>query len=149
MRKTARFILRVSLDLKRVDQSPCFHQFLMKGCSDQDGDLEWSDSFTWLLPANPWNKFSPHLFQKKGYQSRKLFFLSVFQPKHTQVPAPLLPAATILSSSTFYCCRLYHLHCSFAVLISKRQGLAGSNQVQLSDHLRSPSWSEQPFIRNW
>ena len=34
-------------------------------------------------------------------------------------------------------------------LISKRQGWAGSNQVQLSDHSRSPSWAEQPFIRNF
>ena len=39
--------------LKRVGQSPCFHQNLMNGCYAQDGDHDWSDSCTSPLPAHP------------------------------------------------------------------------------------------------
>ena len=173
----------------------------MKGCSAQDGDLEWSDSCTWLLPAHPCRfEISSHPTSSKNTVTRAGNSSSwpSINPNTLRFLLLSCSAATILSpSSTFYCCRLYHLHCPLAYsctvalcpwlgstveprcrnlsvfglkdgqeeefpplvtvfleevgreLISKRQGLAGSNQVQLSDHLRLPSWSEQPFIRNW
>ena len=69
-------------------------------------------------PLSLRNKFSPHLFQKCGYQNKKLFFLFFFNPNTIRFLLLSFSAATILSpSSTFYCCRLYHLHCSFAVLL--------------------------------
>ena len=96
-------------------------KFLMKGCSAQDGDLEWSDSCIWLLPAHPCRfEINSHPTSSKNTVTRAGNSSSwpSINPNTLRFLLLSCSAATILSpSSTFYCCRLYHLHCSFAVLL--------------------------------
>ena len=93
----------------------------MKGCSAQDGDLEWSDSCTWLLPAHPCRfEISSHPTSSKNTVTKAGNSSSwpSINPNTLRFLLLSCSAATILSpSSTFYCCRLYHLHCSFAMLL--------------------------------